>query len=63
MKKEDKQALVSAFNDLKQMEKDFPNLPLGGAARIKNSLHNIGKLIKDVPDRKDGFKDFEFIYS
>ena len=64
MTTQEKQDLTSVYNDLVQLQNDFPNLPYGGATRIRNSIYLIGKHIEDVPKSPnlDGFKDFEFIY-
>jgi hypothetical protein len=61
MKNKDKAELAKVFNDLTILQRDFPNLSLGGAARIKNSIYTLGKYLKDVPE-KNGLKDYEFIY-
>ena len=61
MTRKEKAELAKVYNDLIQLQRDFPNLTLGGATRVKNSIYTIGKLITSVPE-KNGMKDYEYIY-
>lgn len=50
-----------AYNEMKHLSKDNPNLNFGGNDRVKNILYMLNKHSKNIPE-KNGLKDYETIY-